>query len=213
MKIIMNPDGTISFEEDEKPQLEPIDFNYKESDISQSLIDECEKLSKKNDKVYFIFDDMISNRIETNNNITTELIRDEKLTLLLDDENSYHIGTEDDFRGLPSRYSYYDTETKLIGRYRRYDFVTTYLSKIGFTPSITNLGPEYEQSYLIELINEKFICRLQPNLRLKIIYQNSDCELKTIFDGFFKKTEIFETMKSVAGLSFARDLKLSQILE
>jgi hypothetical protein len=141
------------------------------------------------------------------------MVRNEKINLLIEEEDSYHIGTEDDFRGLPSRYSYYDTETKLIGRYRRYDFITAYLSKIGFTPSITNLGVEYEQSYLIELINEKFICRLQPNLRLKIIYQNSDCELKTIFDGFFKMTEIFEIMKSVAGTSFARDLKLSQILE
>ena len=33
-----------------------------------------------------------------------------------------------------------------------------------------------------------------------------------IFEAFFK-TEIFEIMRSVAGTSFARDLKLSQILE
>ncbi len=36
----MNPDGTISFEEEERPVLEPIDFNYKENDIKQSLIEE-----------------------------------------------------------------------------------------------------------------------------------------------------------------------------
>jgi hypothetical protein len=210
MKIIMNPDGTISFEEDEKPQLEPIDFNYKYSDIDQSLIEECERLSKEHNKTYFIFDNMISNRIEVNN-ITTEMIRNEKLNLLLS-EDTHHIGTEDDFRGLPSRFSYYDTQTKLIGRYTRYDFVTKYLGKIGFTPSITNVGPGYEQSYLIELNDEKFICRLQPNLHIKVIYQNSDY-MKTVFEGFFKKKEIFEIMKSVAGTSFARDLKLSQILE
>lgn len=212
----MNPDGTISFEEEERPVLEPIDFKYKENDIKQSLIEECEELSVKNNKTYFIFDDMVSNRIKSNNQITPEILREEKLNILLEDEDSYHIGTEDDFKGLPSRYSYYDTETKLIGRYRRYDFVTSYLSKIGFTPIITNLGPEYEQSYLIELVDEKFICRLKPNLFLKIIYQNSyfsDYEHKTIFEGFFKKTEIFEIMKSVAGKSFLRDLKLSQILE
>ena len=212
----MNTDGTISFEEEERPILDSIDFNYKENDIKQSLIEECEELSQLNNKTYFIFDDMISNRIKTNNQITPEILRDEKLNIILEDEDSYHIGTEDDFRGLPSRYSYYDTETKLVGRYRRYDFVTTYLSKIGFTPVITNLGPEYEQSYLIELVDEKFICRLRPNLFIKIIYQNSylsDCEQKTIFEGFFKKTEIFEIMKSVAGTSFTRDLKLSQILE
>lgn len=206
----MNPDGTISFEEEERPVLEPIDFNYKDSIIEESLIEQCEKMSNKNNKTYFIFDDVISNRIETNNNLTNQMTRNEKLDLLLD-EDSYHIGTEDDFRGLPSRFSYYDTETKLVGRYRRYDFVTSYLSKIGFTPVITNLGPEYEQSYLIELPEEKFICRLRPNLCLKVIYQNSE-EIKTIFDGFFK-IEIFEIMKSVAGQSFARDLKLSQILE
>ena len=211
----MNPDGTISFEEEERPVLEPIDFNYKDSNIEQSLIEQCEKMSKEHNKTYFIFDDIISNRIETNYNLTNQMARNEKLNLLLD-EDSYHIGTEDDFKGLPSRFSYYDTETKLVGRYRRYDFVTSYLSKIGFTPVITNLGPEYEQSYLIELVDEKFICRLKPNLFLKIIYQNSyfsDYEHKTIFEGFFKKTEIFEIMKSVAGKSFLRDLKLSQILE
>ena len=208
----MNPDGTISFEEEERPVLlDPIDFNYKETDIKLSLIEECEELSIKNNKTYFIFDDMVSNRIKTNNQPTSELLRDEKINILLDDEDSYHIGTEDDFKGLPSRYSYYDTETKLIGRYRRYDFVTTYLSKIGFIPVITNLGPEFEQSYLIELPEEKFICRLQPNLRLKIIYQNPD-GIDNIFEGFFK-VEIFEIMKSVASTSFARDLKLSQILE
>lgn len=207
----MNPDGTISFEEEERPVLEPIDFNYKDSIIEQLLIEQCEEMSKEHNKTYFIFDDMISNRIETNHNLTNQMTRNEKLNLLLD-EDSYHIGTEDDFRGLPSRFSYYDTETKLVGRYRRYDFVTSYLSKIGFTPVITNLGPEYEQSYLIELVDEKFICRLRPNLFLKIMYQNSDCELKTIFEAFFK-TEIFEIMRSVAGTSFARDLKLSQIFE
>lgn len=208
----MNPDGTISCKEEERPVLEPIDFNYKNSEVKQSLIDECDRLSQENNKVYFIFDDMISNRIETNNNLTTETSRNEKLNLLLEDEDSYHIGTEDDFRGLPSRFSYYDTETKLVGRYKRYDYVTLFLSKIGFTPSITNVGPEFEQSYLIELTDEKFICRLQPNLKVKILYQNSD-GIKTIFEGFFKKKEMFEIMKSVAGISFARDLKLSQILE
>ena len=71
---------------------------------------------------------------------------------------------------------------------------------------------EYEQSYLIELAEEKFICRLKPNLFIKLIYQNTDC-MKIVFEGFFKKKEIFEIMKSVAGASFARDLKLSQILE
>jgi hypothetical protein len=210
MKITMNPDGTISFEEEERPVLEPIDFNYKDSNIEQSLIEQCEKMSKEHNKTYFIFDDIISNRIETNYNLTNQMARNEKLNLLLD-EDSYHIGTEDDFKGLPSRFSYYDTETKLVGRYRRYDFVTSYLSKIGFTPVITNLGPEYEQSYLIEHPEEKFICRLRPNLCLKIIYQNSE-EMETIFDGFFK-IEIFEIMKSVTGASFVRDLKLSQILE
>lgn len=208
----MNPDGTISFEEEEKTELKPIDFYYKDNDIPQSLIDECEELSKLNNQIYFIFDDMVSNRIKTNNNPTNEILREEKLNLILEDDDCYHIGTEDDFKGLPSRYSYYDTETKLVGRYRRYDFVTSYLSKIGFTPSITNIGPEYEQSYLNELVDEKFICRLQPNLRVKLIYQNTDC-FKTVFEGFFKKKEIFEIMKSLAGTSFTRDIMLSQILE
>ncbi len=206
----MNTDGTISFEEGEKPVLEPIDFTYIKKDIDNELIEECEILSKNNNQTYFIFDINISNRIESNNNLSVERLRNEKLSLLLGKED-FKIGTEEDFKGLPSRFSYYDTETKLIGRYRRYDFVTAYLSKIGFTPIITNLGPEYEQSYLIELPEEKFICRLKPNLHLKIIYQNAD-GIDNIFEGFFK-VKIFEIMKNVAGVSFARDLKLSQILE
>lgn len=191
MKIIMNPDGTISFKEDEI-EFNDINFVYEQIEIEESIIEKCEELSELNNKeVYFIFDDKISNTIETNNNRSKEILRDEILG-----NKGYHIGTEEDFKGLPSRFSYYDTETKLVGRYRRYDFVTAYLSKIGFTPVITNLGPEYEQSYLIELPEEKFICRLQPNLRVNIIYQNTD-SIKTIFDGFFKKKEIFEVIKSV----------------
>ena len=210
MKIIMNPDGTISFKEDEI-EFNDINFVYEQIEIEESIIEKCEELSELNNKVYFIFDDKISNTIETNNNRSKEILRDEKIDLILGNEKGYHIGTEDDFRGLPSRFSYYDTETKLVGRYRRYDFVTAYLGEIGFIPSITNISPEFEQSYLIELTDEKFICRLQPNLRVNIIYQNTD-SIKTIFDGFFKKKEIFEVIKSVAGASFARDLKLSKIL-
>lgn len=207
----MNPDGTMSFEEDEKPVLEPIDFTYIKKDIDNELIEECEILSKNNNQTYFIFDTNISNRIESNDNLSIERLRNEKLSLLLG-ELDFKIGTEEDFKGLPSRFSYYDTETKIIDRYEKYNYVVKYLIGIGFTPGITNFGPEFEQSYLIELNSEKFICRLQPNLFLKIIYQDSDF-ITTIYNEFFNKEKIFETMKAVASSSFIRDLKLSQILE
>lgn len=56
-----------------------------------------------------------------------------------------------DFINLPSRFSYYDTETKLVGRYKRYQFVVDFFKKLGFKPSESNFGPEFEQSFIFEM--------------------------------------------------------------
>ena len=133
----------------------------------------------------------------------------------IDLEDAYHIGTELDFLGLPSRFSYYDTETKLSNRYKRYDYVTDFLKKLAFIPSFNNFGLEYEQSYTFEFSDEdgseKFIIRLQPNLFLKILYQSSE-KYDTVFNGFFNKSKIDNIIKTFASDAMIRDSKLSQIL-
>jgi len=119
---------------------------------------------------------------------------------------------------MPSRFSYYDTETKLKCRYEKYSFVKKFIESLGFEPSEFNLGPEMEQAYILELREndeiEKFIIRLQPNLFLKLIVQKEGF-LHTIYNGFFSKRKIFDAMDQHSGnLSkiLIRDAKLKNIL-
>ena len=118
---------------------------------------------------------------------------------------------------MPSRFSYYDTETKLKCRYEKYSFVLDFLKSLGFEPSEFNLGPEMEQSYILELREgediEKFIIRLQPNLFMKLIHMRDD--FNTLYNGFFSKTNIFEAFMNVNSylpLNYIRDTKIKDIL-
>lgn len=198
MEIILNDDGTITLKEKEKKELPSIDFKYEDSEIPKEFIDKCELLSEETGETYFIFDTLISNRIS---NIYLE--------------DTYHVGTELDFLGLPSRFSYYDTETKIVDIYKKYDYVTDFLKKMAFIPSVSNLGFEYEQSYIYEFSDEdgyeRFIIRLQPNLFLKILYQSPE-KYDTVFNGFFNKSKINNIIKTFASDAMIRYSKLSQIL-
>ena len=198
IEIILNDDGTITFKEKEKKELPSIDFKYEDSEIPKEFIDKCELLSEETGETYFIFDTLISNRISK-----------------IEVEDTYHIGTGLDFIGLPSRFSYYDTETKIVDRYKKYDYVTDFLKKLAFIPSVNNLGFEYEQLYTYEFSDddgfEKFIIRLQPNLFLKILYQSSE-KYDIVFNGFFNKSKINNIIKTFASDAMIRDSKLSQIL-
>ena len=51
---------------------------------------------------------------------------------------------------MPSRFIYYDTETKQTDKYKRHKHVTDFLIKIGFIPSENNLGQEYEQVFYLK---------------------------------------------------------------
>mgnify|MGYP003434638457 len=170
-------------------------FIYENEDIPQELINRCEEVSKLTGETCFIFDSKITTKSLTNFSFS----REKKLAYLtneLDQElekykDTYHIGDEIFFNYLPSRFSYYDTETKLICRYKKIDLVTEYLYKLGFTKSQFSYGPEYEQSFFIEIrdddniIIEKFIVRLQPNLFVKIIH--CDADNTSIYNSFFNK--------------------------
>ena len=182
-------------------------INYERSEIPQELIDECERLQEEDvDSTYFIFDSSITTNLLSRHS-SKEDKRELVLTELLSDEK-YHIGNEYNFNELPSRFSYYDTETKLTDRYKRYNYVISFIKKIGFVPSESNFGPEFEQSYILVIGGCKFIIRLRPNLFLDIVIDGGKP-----YSGFFKKSAILNTLGRYCDITgIIRDIKLDQIL-
>lgn len=224
MKIIDTGKG-IGFIDEDTEQEKPHEtyFTYEKSEIPQELIDNCETTAILTGETYFIFDSEITKKIISNSSS-----REEKLAYLtgdLDDElekysDTYHIGDAHFFNGFPSRFSYYDTETKLTCRYKKQDLVIEYLEKLGFTKSQFNYGAEYEQSFYIEIRDEdnkfieKFIVRLQPNLFLKVIY-SSDSNV-TIYNGFFNKEKIVNSISKSSLVGYEcimRNAKLEKLLQ
>lgn len=186
-------------------------FDYERSEIEQHFIDKCDRLAEETGETHFLFDTKLSNFIKKKKSINKEEL------CLLEEEEAYHIGTETEFGAMPSRFSYYDTETKLKDRYEKYAFATRFIESLHFVPSEFNLGQEMEQSYILELREgedmEKFIIRLQPNLFLKIIHIRDD--FNTIYSGFFSKRKMFESIDKHSGnLSkiLIRDSKIKDIL-
>jgi hypothetical protein len=217
------PDGSIGIEMDDgtKPDgyVEDLDtLSVENSEIPQELIDECEDLSIKNDDIYFIFDSNTSSTIKSRLSSTKSEKRDNLIDSIIDVE-AYYIGTDVEFISLPSRLSYYDTETKLVGRYKRYQFVVDFFTKLGFTPSISNFGPEFEQSFIYEmfegsLFRQKIVVRIQPNLFIKMSIQDHQT-LGTVYIGFFSKSGIYKSLSEYSHdlyTSILRDAKLEDIL-
>jgi hypothetical protein len=212
--------GTIEIDDESKPDghiEEESVFTYERLEIDQFFIDECEKKAEETGETHFLFDTKISHLIKRKNILNKEDQRESDLSRLLENE-TYHIGTEKDFSMMPSRFSYYDTETKLKCRYEKYSLVVDFIKSLGFEPSEFNLGPEMEQSYILELRDvedlEKFVIRLQPNLFLKLIVQD-DNGFNPIYNGFFSRSKMFEAIDKHSGkLSkvLIRDSKLKNIL-
>ena len=223
MNIRQLPDGTIEIDDGSKPDgfvQDESSWEYERSEIDQYFIDECEKRAEETGETHFLFDTKLSHFVKRKNILNKEDRRESDLSELLEDD-AYHIGTEIDFNQMPSRFSYYDTETKLKCRYEKYSFVLDFIKSLGFEPSEFNFGPEMEQSYILELRDgiypdeyvEKFIVRLQPNLFIKIIHMRDD--FNTIYNGFFSKKYIFEAFDKHSGnLSkiLVRDTKIKDIL-
>ena len=219
MNIIQLPDGTIQIEDGSKPDghvEEESTFIYERSEIDQYFIDECEKRAEETGETHFLFDTKLSHLVKKKNILNKEDRRESDLSELLESE-AYHIGTEMDFNQMPSRFSYYDTETKLKCRYQKYSSVLDFIKSLGFEASEFNFGPEMEQAYILHLregeTQEKFIIRLQPNLFLKLIHMRDD--FNTIYNGFFSKTKIFEAIDKHSGILskvLIRDAKIKDIL-
>lgn len=197
-------------------ELEITDKLPDNNDVSISLINECNRLSKETGIIHFIFDKNTKNIINRNNNKKIDEIRDSKIEEILDDEESYYIGNENEFNALPSRFSYYDTETKLVDRYNRYDYVLKFVKEFGFQPGFANYGPEFEQSFFLNIQSGKLIIRIQPNLHISLrrIDENGDVR---VYNGFFSKSKIYNYLKNIIGDSYlkslVRDVKLKYLLE
>ena len=219
MNIRQLPDGTIEIDDGSKPDgfvQDESSWEYERSEIEQYFIDECEKRAEETGEIHFLFDTKLSHLIKRKNILNKEDRRESDLSELLEND-AYHIGTEMYFNQMPSRFSYYDTETKLKCRYEKYSLVLDFIKSLGFEPSEFNFGPEMEQAYILDLRegeeSEKLIVRLQPNLFLKILHMKDD--FNTIYNGFFSRTKIFEAIDKHSGnLSkiLIRDAKIKDIL-
>jgi hypothetical protein len=224
MKIIQNPDGTIQIiNEEENPDghIEELNIDSIKSEVSQSLINECEELCK-DEYARFIFDKHISNISKRNLSQSESETRDINISDIL--EEKYYISTEEEFNLMPSRFPYYDTETKMTCRWSKHKMVIDWLSKLGFEPGLSNMGPEFEQSFVLSVNNEngsiiyKCILRIQPNLFVTLIAEYGDFieNKKTVYKGFFKKSEILRLLDETSPDIYkmiVREVKLEEIFQ
>lgn len=225
MKVIQNLDGTISvIDEDVKPDgfIEELNVESVSSEVPKSLIDQCERLSKDG-KTRFIFDKHLTNTARRKVSYSKQEDRDIDLDeILLDD---YYISDEVEFELMPSRFPYYDTETKMTCRWSKHKMVIDWFEKLGFQPGPSNAGPEMEQSFTLSVYDDetggilyKCILRIQPNLFVTLLAEYGDFieNKKTVYKGFFKKREILrlldETSPDVYKM-IVREVKLEEILE
>jgi hypothetical protein len=212
------PDGTTAIEinDGSKPDghIEEIgDFKIETAEVEQRLIDECERLAEETGKIHFLFDTETSLKIKRLTAYDKEDKREILLSELFDDD-IYEVVDENGFREMPSRFSYYDTETKLTCRYKKHSYAIDWFRKIGFIPSEHNYGAEYENSFTLDLENgEKLIIRLQPNLSVKLIHAEE--YHMVIYAGFFSKLNILNAIeKRIPDFkSIVRDAKLDIVFD
>lgn len=225
IKQVVLSDGSIGIEIDDgsKPDgfVEDIDVDSVDSvssEVPQQMIDECERLSQKGE-VMFIFDKYTSIAIKKVNSSLDEK-RDLKIDQLLSDE--YYIAGVEEFDSMPSRFSFYDTETKMTCRWSRYKLVTDFFTNLGFKPGLANLGPEYEQSFILSVQNNdedyKCILRLQANLTLYLISESVKTSgiMRSKLYCFFEKEKILNFLSKVTPDSYKsiiRNIKLEKVLE
>jgi len=224
MKVMQLPDGTIQIiNEDEKPDgfIEELNVESVQSEVPQSLIEECERLCKDG-KTRFIFDKHLTNVARKRISHSKKETRDINLDEILLDE--YYISDEEEFNLMPSRFPYYDTETKMSCRWTKHKVVTEWFEKLGFKPGLSNLGPEMEQSFTLSVYDDetggilyKCILRIQPNLFVNLIAEHGDFieNIKTMYKGFFKKSEILRLLNETSPSIYkmvVREVKLEEIL-
>jgi len=223
MKIVQNPDGTIGIiNEDEKPDghVEDVVIDEVLSKVPQSLIDECERLSEDG-MTRFIFDKHLTNTARKRISQSKEETRDITIDEVLSDD--YYISDEDEFNLMPSRFPYYDTETKMTCRWSKHKLVIDWFQKLGFQPGLSNVGSEFEQSFTLSVYDDetggilyKCILRIQPNLFINLIAEYGDFieNKKKIYKGFFNRNKVLEMLNMTSPDIYKmiiRDVKLEDL--
>jgi hypothetical protein len=188
----------------------------------EELIKLCEEKSLEYDQTYFIFDYSTTNTILLKQTHDIAEKRDLKIKSISEENPKFYIGDIGEFDMLPSRHSYYDTETKISDVYKRYDYVIKFIRDLGFSPSEWNLGREYEQNFHMCIDNDmvsKFNLRIHPNLFIEISYITMDPKFPdlftNVFKSFFNKKAILESMSSCnkhALIRYIRDYKIEQLM-
>lgn len=190
-------------------------FKYKKDDIPKELIEECENKAHEENEIYFIFDNEITSYVRSHNSNKSER-RDMAISSIFG-EDIFYVGSKYEFSMLPSRYSYYDTETKSADRYERHRIAVNFVKSLGFESTQFNYGLEYEQSYTLvnKIDNEHWILRITSNLHIKI-KQISPIISEDIYDEFFDRTKIIDILKDSNFAFFRvimRDRKINEIFE
>lgn len=194
-------------------------IDYSKDKIPQYLIDECERLYLTDGNHRFIFDRLTTNLINKKNK-SVEESRDIAIDSILNSDE-YYISDYSEFDEMPSRFSFYDTETKMTCRYKRYNQVVKFFEKLQFQPGLSNLGPEFEQSYVLRIDEGGYYTynctlRLKPNLCLDLTISDYGKDIVYIQKGFFNKTSIIEFLNNNTPevyKSVIRNIKLEKVLE
>lgn len=201
MKIVQSGSGIQLIDDENTNKEMDYEYSYSKGDIPSSLIEECNDLYEETGLLHFIFDYDTKDKISSLSYKSKDEKREEVLESLLDENNGFYISSEDEFNTMPSRYSLYDTETRCVGRYKRYNKVLEFIKEIGFKANEWNLGPEYEQTFSIENnVNssiDKWTLRLKPNMFLTIVhFYSNDTQGQNgiIYDRFFNKNIILQSL-------------------
>jgi hypothetical protein len=164
----------------------------------EEAIDKCLDLSKQINDIAFVF---------------------KKDTGYGDDsETDYQVSDITMIENYPSRVPIYDSQFRQCSKLRKFDIVYSIISRLGFSPSVSNLGERYEQVFTreVELNGYKTILnlRLQSNLFCKIDYISSD-GLMSPYKGYFEYNRVYTSLSHLEDMDikqFLRDIVIDEIL-
>lgn len=186
-------------------------MNYiNDLEIPESIIEDCNRMAESGTTHYVfrlkdleLFGYIVKDKIAK---------RDDAINKILDDNDETFIISSSFFS--ESLFSYYDTETKVLGRYNRYKIVTDFLYKLGFEDGLVNLGLEYEQHYHYTLANSNNInIKLSPNMFINISCWYRDTY--TTISGFFSKRFIIKFFQMYLPDKYkeiSRDMIIEEVL-
>lgn len=176
-------------------------MNYiNDLEIPDSIIEKCERLREETGGTHFVFR---HKDLEPFGYVTENKVDGRDVVI------SNKFASE-------SIFSYYDTETKVLGRYIRYKIITNFIDKLGFTSWVSNLGLEYEQSFVYTFDNNNVInIRVSPNMFISIKTFSQD-GYPVRDNGFFSKSLILNFIQRNLPNEYkniSRDMILDEILD